>query len=192
MKRLFTAILTAALVLSLAALVLSLAACGAKPAASSSQPAAQKDYVQIIKDARTDEFNESYPILSGTTGADAALGHNPFSAAEDEAKSMYDMVVEMTGLKPELMTQYAMSISMMNVQVYAVGIFKPAEGKAQEVMDAANGFVQMQQKAQEQYLADQYAIAKAAIVKELPTGEVILVMCEDAGKVAEKIETALK
>lgn len=185
MKRIFASILVAAL-------ALSLAACGAKPASSSAAPAAPKDYVQIIKDARTTEFNESYPILSGTTAEDAALGHNPFDAAEDEAKNMYTMVVEMSGLKPELMQQYAMSVSLMNVQVYAVGIFKPAEGKTQDVIDAANGFVQMQQKAQEQYLPDQYAIAKAAIVKELPSGEVILVMCEDAQAIADKMETALK
>ncbi|MEG0910088.1 MAG: DUF4358 domain-containing protein [Ruthenibacterium sp.] len=186
MKRLFAGILTAAL-------VLSLAACGAKPAASSSTaPAAPKDYVQILKDARTDEFNESYPILSGTSADDATLGHNPFDVPAEEGKNMYDMVVEMTGFKPELMTQYAMSVSLMNVQVYTVGIFKPADGKTQDVIDAANGYVEMQKKAQEQYLADQYAIAKAAIVKELPSGEVILVMCENANDVAAKIETALK
>ena len=67
----------------------------------------------------------------------------------------------------------------------------PKEGAAQEVLDAANLFVEAQQKAQENYLPDQYAIAKAAIVKQVPSGEILMVMCENAQEVAVAIEKAL-
>lgn len=43
----------------------------------------------------------------------------------------------------------------------------------------------------EHYLEDQYEIAKAAKVETAPTGEVILVCCEDSDTVLANIKAAL-
>ena len=43
----------------------------------------------------------------------------------------------------------------------------------------------------ENYLADQYEIAKAATVTTLPTGEVVLVCCEDSDAILAAIQEAL-
>ena len=55
-------------------------------------------------------------------------------------------------------------------------------------MDA---YVQSQQKAMERYLEDQYEIACAARVATVPTGEVVMVCCEDSDTVLENIKKAL-
>ncbi len=181
MKRILT--LTLAFILAL-----SLTACGTQAPASSSAPAAPKDYVKIITDAREPDFNEAFKIVHGKTGEETTIeGLSP-----EETTNMSEMLLSMVALDPASCDEYALSVSMMNVHAYGVGIFKPAEGKKQEVLDAVNGFVETQKKAQETYLADQYEIAKAAIVKEVPSGEIILVMSENAQDVATKIENGLK
>jgi len=43
----------------------------------------------------------------------------------------------------------------------------------------------------EHYLEDQYAIAKAAKVEVVPSGEVVLVCCENSDAVLSAIKTAL-
>ena len=53
-------------------------------------------------------------------------------------------------------------------------------------------YVKGQQQSFQNYLQDQYDIAKDAKIKELPSGEIVLVMCEDAADVAGKIEKALQ
>ena len=52
-------------------------------------------------------------------------------------------------------------------------------------MDA---YVQSQQKSMEHYLEDQYQIASAARVATVPTGEVVMVCCEDSDTVFENIK----
>ena len=172
-------------------LALGLAACGTKAPASgstSSAPSAPKDYVQIITDAREADFNEAFQIVHGKTGEETTMG----GTAGESNQGMIDMIMGMVGLDAASCDEYAVSVSLMNVHAYGVGIFKPAEGKKQAVLDAVNGFVAAQQKAQETFLPDQYEIAKAAIVKEVPSGEIILVMSENAEDVASKIENGLK
>ena len=79
----------------------------------------------------------------------------------------------------------------MMVSVYGVAIVKPAEGRTQDVVDAMDAYVQSQQKAMERYLEDQYEIASAARVATVPTGEVVMVCCEDSDTVLENIKKAL-
>ena len=79
----------------------------------------------------------------------------------------------------------------MMVSVYGVAIVKPAEGRTQDVVDAMDAYVQSQQKAMERYLEDQYEIASAARVVTVPTGEVVMVCCEDSDTVLENIKKAL-
>ena len=86
---------------------------------------------------------------------------------------------------------FAASVSGMMVSVYGVAIVKPAEGKTQDVVDAMDAYVQSQQKAMERYLEDQYEIASAARVATVPTGEVVMVCCEDSDTVFEKHQKRL-
>ena len=88
-------------------------------------------------------------------------------------------------------TDLAASLSAMMVQSYGVAIVKPAEGKTQEVVDAMDAYIQNQQQTMEHYLEDQYQIAASAKVATVPTGEVVMVCCENSDAVMNAIKTAL-
>ncbi len=168
-KRIFAAALSAVL-------CFALAACGSQPAASSSGP---KDYAAAITAARNDEDNEYQTILAKST------------LTEEEA-SMAQMTLEVLGLTEDQLDDYAISLSLINVRAYAVAVLKPAEGQADAVKEGVEQFVKAQQQSFQNYLQDQYEVAKAAKVEQLPSGEIVLVMCEDAADVYGKLETALK
>ena len=68
---------------------------------------------------------------------------------------------------------------------------QPAEGKTDAVKQALQDFVTHEQMSMEHYLEDQYQIAKAAKVEVLPSGEVVLVCCENSDAVLSAIKTAL-
>ena len=101
------------------------------------------------------------------------------------------MLLPLLGLEEGSYTDFAASVSAMMTQSYGVAIVKPAEGKTQEVVDAFDNYVLSQQQTMEHYLEDQYEIAKAAKVETAPTGEVILVCCEDSDTVLANIKAAL-
>ena len=102
------------------------------------------------------------------------------------------MMLSTLGLEEDMLSEYAMSMSLMNVRAYAVGIFVPAEGRAEDVQAALESYVAAQRSAFEQYLQDQYTIAQNAVIETLPGGEVMLVMSEDAAQTAQALRDALK
>ena len=165
-----------------------LVACGA-PAQSAQQ---EKDYVQAIVDARSSEENENDAIYTWKAGGSASFGLNPYELSEEEAASMAPMLLSTLGLEEDMLEEYAISMSLMNVRAYAVGVFVPAQDKAEDVKAALESYVAAQRKAFEQYLQDQYAIAQNAVVETLPGGEVILVMSEDSAQTAQALRDALK
>ena len=148
-------------------MLLALVGCGASGSSGSASSAAKKDYTQILHDARSDEDNEYEMIF--TKGEDGKFTAQYGYSAEYEADQLSDMMV----------------------RVYGVAIVKPAEGKTQDVVDALDAYVQSQQKSMEHYLEDQYQIASAARVATVPTGEVVMVCCEDSDTVFENIKKAL-
>ena len=155
---------------ALASLALfSLAACGGKDASSAAEP---KDYSQIIHDARTDEENENLMILTGKgdgsfTAADGPAGE----MTEEDLKAQADnFILPMLGLQDGDYEEFSASVSLLNVRSYGVAIVKPAEGKTETVQEALENYVTSQQMSMENYLADQYEIAKAATVTTVPTG----------------------
>ncbi|MFQ8831750.1 MAG: DUF4358 domain-containing protein [Ruthenibacterium lactatiformans] len=89
------------------------------------------------------------------------------------------------------MDAYAFSMSMMNVRAYAIGVFKPAEGRP-TVQAAVESYVSLQRKSFENYLADQYEVAKGALIKTLPGGELVLVMSEGAADIMANLDKTLK
>lgn len=170
--------------------LLALVGCSAGSKADSASP---KDYSQIIHDARTDEDNEYDMIF--TKGEDGKFTAIDGYSAEYEADQLSDevanMMMPLLGLEDDMYDDFAASVSGMMVRVYGVAIVKPAEGKTQDVVDALDAYVQSQQKSMEHYLEDQYQIASAARVATVPTGEVVMVCCEDSDTVFENIKKAL-
>ena len=162
-------------------------------AGSKADSAAPKDYSQIIHDARTDEDNEYDMIF--TKGEDgkftAQYGYSASYPADDLNDEIQNMLLPLLDLPEGSYTDLAASLSAMMVQSYGVAIVKPAEGKTQEVVDAMDAYIQNQQQTMEHYLEDQYQIAAAAKVATVPTGEVVMVCCENSDAVMNAIKTAL-
>lgn len=174
-------------------MLLALVGCGASGSSGSASSAAKKDYTQILHDARSDEDNEYEMIF--TKGEDGKFTAQYGYSAEYEAEQLSDevanMMMPLLGLEDDMYEDFAASVSGMMVSVYGVAIVKPAEGKTQDVVDALDAYVQGQQKSMEHYLEDQYQIASAARVATVPTGEVVMVCCEDSDTVFENIKKAL-
>ena len=63
--------------------------------------------------------------------------------------------------------------------------------KQQAVSEALDAYVQSQMQSMEHYLEDQYQIAASSHISTAPTGEVILVCCENPEAVMNAIKTAL-
>mgnify|MGYP002326753030 CR=1 FL=1 len=171
----------------------TLVGCGASGSSGSASSAAKKDYTQILHDARSDEDNKYEMIF--TKGEDGKFTAQYGYSAEYEADQLSDevanMMMPLLGLEDDMYDDFAASVSGMMVSVYGVAIVKPAEGKTQDVVDAMDAYVQSQQKSMEHYLEDQYQIASAARVATVPTGEVVMVCCEDSDTVFENIKKAL-
>ena len=163
-------------------MLLALVGCGASGSSGSASSAAKKDYTQILHDARSDEDNKYEMIF--TKGEDGK-----FTA--QYGYEVANMMMPLLGLEDDMYDDFAASVSGMMVSVYGVAIVKPAEGRTQDVVDAMDAYVQSQQKAMERYLEDQYEIASAARVVTVPTGEVVMVCCEDSDTVLENIKKAL-
>lgn len=188
LKRIFAALLAGA---ALATLALSLAACG-KPASSASS-STPKDYTKILHDARPEEDNDYYMIFSkGSDGKfTAQYGYSESYEADQLSDEIENMLWPLLGLEDDMVDDFAASVSGMMVSVYGVAIVKPAEGKTQAVVDAMDAYVQSQQQAMEHYLEDQYQIASAARVATMPSGEVVLVCCENSDTVLANLKAAL-
>ena len=183
MKRLIAALLAG---LTLFALV----GCSAGSKADSAAP---KDYSQILHDARSAEDNEYYMIF--TKGADgkytAQYGYSKDYEADQLHDEIANMMMPMLNLEDGMAEDFAASLSTMMVQSYGLAIVKPAEGRTQDVVDALNAYVESEQQSMEHYLEDQYQIAKNAKVETLPSGEVVLVCCEDSDTVLANLKKAL-
>ena len=131
---------------------------------------AEDPYTAAIVASRDQETNDSLPVLGAKAGESAVYTYLPSSMENDPeaAAQMADMVMQTLTLTPDQLQQYAFSISLINVKAYGVGVFMPAEGQTEAVKAALEDFVVNQQKSFENYLADQYEIAKQAKVGFCP------------------------
>lgn len=171
---------------SLLLAVLFLCSCGS-PAASgtdaSSEPVVSSgpygsdaDYKAVIEAARDPELN------------DLAL----YDIVTSSGDSLYEAFFSGTfGLVEDDYERYAISAGTIITIAYGVMIILPKEGRHDAVMAQVQGYVEQQQKAMENYLQDQYEIAKGAVIKTAATGEVMLAMCKDAEAVMAKMEEGL-
>lgn len=160
-----------------AALCLSLAACAGGKKGDAPDPAALADaYAQAITGARDLEYNEAYPVLTSADQADA------------QEREMYFATL---GVEPADVQAYAMSVSLMNVQAYAIVAMLPADGAADAVRAGLEGYVENQKNGFEHYLEDQYQVASSAKLETLDDGTILLVMCPDQDTVLDSIKSAL-
>lgn len=170
MKKILTAALALALTLT------ALAGCSGKSAAS--QTRTPEELTQIYADAITQNGGEM-------------VQYNPV-ISEVKEDDLSAMILESLGLKEEDMAAFGISMSMMNVKAYGIAAIMPAEGKADAVKEALQNFIDIQKQSFEQYLADQYEIAKSAKLETLADGTVLMVMCENADAVYEAIKSAIE
>ena len=185
-KSVFFRIIALALVFCLA---FAFTACGRKDTSSAAGP---KDLVKILAESRNAEMNEYYEIISrddaGYTVTEGYSAEMDDQFKQDQAA----MVLEVMGLTPEDMEDFAVSISMMMTKSYGIALIKPAEGRSEAVETALQNFIQSQQMAQEFYLPDQYEIAKNAKLETLADGTVLMVMTADQDTVFEAIKAAIE
>lgn len=168
-------------------LALGLAACGGSP-----QSSGPKDYTAILTAARPGADNDSYPVFTLKDGAFGATGAYAAELEQADLETQASLAFQSLGLAAEDVQESAFSLSLMNVQSYGIAIVKPVQNRTGAVKDALRAFIDGQKAAQQNYLPDQYAIAKAAKLETLKTGEVVLVMRDGQADVYAAIEKALK
>ena len=157
-----------------------LAACGTPAASTTPSPepaltgeALAQHYMDAITAGRTEQDNTDRPI--NYTGDDADM----------------TMVWELLGVTADQLDAYALSISLMNVQAYCVGLFKPVAGQEDAVLTAIQAYQDNIEQSFSSYLPDQYEIAQSAKVEQLSDSTIAIVMCADAANVYDAIVAAL-
>lgn len=165
-----------ALLLAAAALCAALSGCGkGKDPQPPLTPEARTElYRNAIENARDKETNGAIGVVTG---------------AEDPQA---DLIFLLLGVTEEDMTAYALSVSPMNVKAYGVAAVLPAAGKEDDVLEGFNAFIDNQKSGFEQYLPDQYEIAKNARLETLEDGTLLLAMCEDQDAVFDSIRDAIE
>lgn len=102
-----------------------------------------------------------------------------------------DMLFEMLGITKSDVDAFAMYVSMMNVQAYAIIAAHPAADKADTVMKGLQDFIDRQKQSFDMYLMDQFEIASNAKLEKLDDGTILLVMCEGQDEVFTNIKAAI-
>lgn len=193
--------------LIVAALAVSVAACSSTQSSSSSAPASTPSESVSSSESASEALPDSMPeegavtfeipeanqklgdILTAARNAEDNEYFPPVLSTEDPQAAM---IFELMGLKAEDVSSFAISVSPMNVKAYGVAIVKPAEGKNEVVMKALGDWVVNKQKEFENYLPDQFEIAKSAVVTQSDDGTTVLVMCENAADVQKAIGEGLQ
>lgn len=166
---------------------LALMGCGGTPASQG-----PKDYPGILEAARTEDENTSHVIFHYKDGAYFAAGAYSADLTQDQVDTQGLLCLQMLGLEPADVAEAAFSVSLMNIESYGVAIVSPASGKTDTIKQGLSDFIEGQKAAQLNYLPDQYAIASAARLETLKTGQVVLAMGENQTQVYDNIKNALK
>lgn len=133
-----------------------------------------ESYTQLINAVRTEQEATDFEAIDSKTS--------------DEATSLFAM----TGVNKDDVAEFSAAVSFMNVSAYCIGVFKPEQGKGDSIERALKEFVSLQQKNMENYLPDQYDIAKAAQIGKAKSGEIVIVMGENSEKAYGIIMASLK
>ena len=131
-------------------------------------------YKNAIESARDQEMNEAVPVITST---------------EDD---MADFILPMLGITAENTSSFAVAVSAMNVRAYGIAAVMPAAGEDEAVLEGLNGFIENQRQSFEQYLADQYEVAKNARLETLEDGTLLLVMSEGQDALFDAIRDSIE
>lgn len=163
----------------LLALTLLLSACGPKEGtqqtAKTPEELAQA-YQDAINAARDEEMNGYFPVMTNASESDP---------------TEQEMTFALLGFTPEDVLAYGVSLSLMNVNAYAIVAAKPAQGKEETVKTGLENYVEAQKASFENYLEDQHEIASSAKVETLDDGTVLLVMSEGQDEIFKSIKDTL-
>ncbi|WP_294533651.1 DUF4358 domain-containing protein [uncultured Pseudoflavonifractor sp.] len=154
--------------------ILLLTGCSSAPESQLTAQERTELYRAAIQDARSQEDNDAFPIVTS------------------DADDMAPLLLELMGLSAGDMSAFAISASAINVKAYGIAAVYPAEGKDEMVKEALRGFVDRQKQDFEQYLADQYDIAANARLETLEDGTILLVMCDGQDEVFTAIRSAVE
>ena len=130
-------------------------------------------YAAAVTDARTEEDNEYNPVVS-------------------DPAEVSDLVYTLLGFTGEDVEALAVSISLMNIKAYGIAVVMPAEGKADAVKAGLQGFIDAQQQSFQQYLPDQYEVARNARLETLSDGTLVMVMSPDQDAIYDSIAAAVE
>lgn len=164
----------------LLALTLVLSACGPKEGGQTTAKTPEElaqAYTDAIQGARDEEMNGYFPVVTNTSEADP---------------TEQEMTFAVMGFTPEDVQAYGVSLSLMNVNAYAIVAAMPAEGKEETVQKGLESYIEAQKSAFEFYLEDQYDIAASAKLDKLADGTYLLVMGEDQDTIFDSIKAALE
>ena len=165
------------LTIAIAATMLLTALAGCFPKNGTESTKTPEELAQLYDDAITQNGGEM-------------VEYNPV-ITEKKENDLSSMIVEALGLQSEDMQAFGISVSMMNIQAYGIAAVMPAEGKTEAVQEALQAYIDRQRQSFEQYLADQYEVAKNARLETLKDGTVLMVMCQDQDTVFDAISTAI-
>lgn len=162
-------------------LALALTACAKKqeeaPGANKTPEEYAAAYSDAIQAARDSEMNEYFPVITNAIG---------FPDATEE-----EMTFALLGFTKEDVEAYGVSMSLMNVNAYAIVAVKPVEGKEETVKTGLENYIDSQKASFENYLEDQHEIAASAKLDTLDDGTLLLVMAEGQDTLFSAIKDAL-
>ncbi len=164
---------------------------GGEESESTASAATPQALTDAIVNARVDEQNEAFPVMAGAAGETATYLHNPMQAPQESIDSETAALMQITGIDYASCDAYAISVSLMNIHAYATGVFYPTSGSEDAVEASLQSFIAAKQAEFENYLPDQYEIAKNAVLRTAQDGAFILVIDENAETVADEIESSL-
>lgn len=173
-----------------ATLAIGFTGCGASNNTTSSFTAT--DYASIITENRHQSDNEAYTVFTLENGTFAATSGVASELDSDAVNQQAQLTLDMLGCQLDDIEKAAFSVSLMNIKSYGIAIIQPTDGKSDAVKQALTTFIESQKASQENYLAEQYAIAKASRLETLKSGEIVLVMCADQDTIFNNIKNALK
>lgn len=150
------------------------------------------DYATIIAENRNASDNESYTIFTLEDGVFDATSGVSDALDSESIEQQAKLTLDMLGCSIEDIEKAAFSVSLMNIKSYGIAIIQPAPDKSDTITQALNIFIEAQKSSQENYLAEQYAIAKASKLTTLKSGQIVLVMCPNQDTVYNNIKNALK
>ena len=140
-------------------------------------------------DKTPEELSELYASAITENGGEMVEYNPVFTEVKED--DMSAIILENLGLLVEDMQAFGVSSSVMNVKAYGIAAVMPAEGKAESVTSALQGYIDAQKSSFEQYLVDQYEIANSAKLETLEDGTILMVMCEDQDTVFDAISAAI-